>query len=66
MFQLREQLYYMTILQMKNIFSLQCLAHPKCSIHVHWMNKPVYVLIKVENDNFIDAGARTLDLAWIY
>ena len=25
------------ILQMKN--SLQCLAHPKCSIHVHWMNK---------------------------
>ena len=36
------------------------------SENAHWMNKPVYVLIKVENDNFIDAGARTLDLAWIY
>ena len=33
------------------------------SQNVHWMNKPVYVLIKMANDNHIDAEARRLDLA---
>ena len=45
------------ILQMRNIFSLQCLAHPKCSMHVRWMNtQSIEIVCSVSYNMVIKLG----------